>query len=623
MADNSYNGNVFKSSVISISSKLYYLIAVERIDSNPSKYKDPFLKKISFFLELIPDALAILKNNEVIFRNDKLLKLFDLPREMKNDVHFSEYIKGENLKKLQEMIRKNDDGNIILELLSKSGEKKWIAANINLIELNNNKYHIATIKNITKQQLLLHKSSSDKEYLRHTIESINEGIIICDKDNEITFFNGRASEISGILVKDAVGKNVIDVIKIINSEDRIVNYITESDYKNEDVLIYSEDGLFRHVSISVSNIIDKDKVSEGKVMVVVDISEAKKREKEILYLSYHDILTGIYNRTYLDFELKRLDTKRQLPFAIIMGDVNGLKITNDVFGHEAGDLLLKKVAEVLKQSCRQEDIIGRWGGDEFIVLLPNTSDEEAHALLRRIVRDFENLNQNETINGLLPNMSLGYGVKVSEDEDIYDTLKIAESNMYKRKMLSNESMHSSIIASMKVTLYEKSNETEEHTNRLYKNCFKIAKKYNLSEDEFNDLELVCLLHDIGKIGISDSILKKPGKLNDNEWIEMKKHPEIGFRIAQATPELKKVAKYILYHHERFDGTGYPKGLKSFKIPLIDRILSVVDAYDAMVNDRTYRKALSKEEAKQELINNSGTQIDPEIVKLFLKEIKEK
>ncbi len=174
---------------------------------------------------------------------------------------------------------------------------------------------------------------------------------------------------------------------------------------------------------------------------------------------------------------------------------------------------------------------------------------------------------------------------------------------------------------MKVSLFEKSNETEAHTNRLYKNCYKIGKKYNLSDDEFNDLELVCLLHDIGKIGITDLILKKPGILNDEEWIEMKKHPEIGFRIAQATPELKKVAKYILHHHEIFDGTGYPKWLKKFQIPLIDRILSVVDSYDAMTNDRTYRKALTKDEAIQELIDNSGTQFDPEIVKIFIEEIK--
>jgi HD-GYP domain-containing protein (c-di-GMP phosphodiesterase class II) len=184
-------------------------------------------------------------------------------------------------------------------------------------------------------------------------------------------------------------------------------------------------------------------------------------------------------------------------------------------------------------------------------------------------------------------------------------------------------MHSSIIASMKVTLYEKSNETEAHTNRLYESCFKLGMKYNLSEDEFNDLELFCILHDIGKIGIPDSILKKPGILNKEEWVIMKTHPDIGFRIAQATPELKKVAKYILYHHERFDGKGYPKGLKEFEIPLIDRILSVVDSYDAMINDRTYRKALTKEAAIQELIDNSGTQFDPEVVKLFLEELKEK
>jgi diguanylate cyclase (GGDEF)-like protein/PAS domain S-box-containing protein len=617
------NGNIFSSSLVTIVSEMYYLVSIERIDSNPHNFEDPILKKISFFLDNVPDGVAILKNDEVIFRNDVLLDLIGMPKEMKDSVHYSKYIRDESLNKLRNIIKKDKDGDLILELNPESGGKLWIAANFRLVKMDNNRYHVVSIKDITSQQLLSNKHFSDKEHLSLTIESIKEGVIIFSEKNIITLFNSRASSISGINVENALNKNVDEIIRIIDNEDRLVDYLSKNDYKNEDVLILSEDGLFRHVSISVSNILNKDGESQGKVMVIVDISEAKKREKEILYLSYHDILTGIYNRTYLDFELKRLDTKRQLPFAIIMGDVNGLKITNDVFGHEAGDQLLKKVAEVLKHSCRQEDIIGRWGGDEFIVLLPNTTDEEAHILLRRIMREFEQLDQKDSINGLLPNMSLGYGVKLSEDEDIYETLKIAESNMYKRKMLSNESMHSSIIASMKVTLFEKSNETEEHTNRLYKNCYKIGRKFNLSDDEFNDLELVCLLHDIGKIGISDSILNKPEALNDEEWIEMKKHPEIGFRIAQATPELKKVAKYILYHHERFDGNGYPKGLKDFQIPLIDRILSVADAYDAMVNDRTYRKALSVEEAIQELISNSGTQFDPEIVKLFLEEIKEK
>ena len=174
---------------------------------------------------------------------------------------------------------------------------------------------------------------------------------------------------------------------------------------------------------------------------------------------------------------------------------------------------------------------------------------------------------------------------------------------------------------MKTTLNEKSNETEEHTNRLFDLCNKVGKRYNISSEDTSDLELLCMLHDIGKIGISDTIISKPGKLNEEEWVIMKTHPEIGFRIAKATPELKKVSDYILYHHEKFDGTGYPKGLKKYKIPLLDRILSVVDAYDAMTNDRVYRKAMSKEEALKEIISNSGTQFDSDVVKIFLEELK--
>ena len=152
---------------------------------------------------------------------------------------------------------------------------------------------------------------------------------------------------------------------------------------------------------------------------------------------------------------------------------------------------------------------------------------------------------------------------------------------------------------------------------------KIAKHMNLSEDEQNKLELLATLHDIGKISIERSILQKPDKLTQSEWEEMRKHPESGYRIAMATPELKPIADYILTHHERWDGKGYPNGLSGNKIPLLSRIISIVDAYDAMTEDRVYRKALSKEEAVQEIIENAGTQFDPKIAKLFVRLITNK
>ncbi len=171
---------------------------------------------------------------------------------------------------------------------------------------------------------------------------------------------------------------------------------------------------------------------------------------------------------------------------------------------------------------------------------------------------------------------------------------------------------------MLATLYEKSMETEEHAQRLIKYCQDIGKELKFSDKTMNELSLLAVLHDIGKVGILQSVLQKPGVLTPQEWKEMKRHPEIGYRIAQNTPELLTVSEYILSHHERWDGTGYPSGLKGEEIPLNCRILAVVDAFDAMTNDRVYRKALSRNKAIEELVSNSGTQFDPSIVDIFVR-----
>ncbi len=145
----------------------------------------------------------------------------------------------------------------------------------------------------------------------------------------------------------------------------------------------------------------------------------------------------------------------------------------------------------------------------------------------------------------------------------------------------------------------------------------LGKAMGLQEHQLNELQLLSTMHDIGKISIDNYILTKPGKLNEEEWLEMKKHPGIGYRIAMTSTNLKSIAEYILCHHERWDGKGYPQGLLEESTPLLSRILAVADAYDAMTSDRSYRKALAKEVAITEITKNAGTQFDPEIVKLFL------
>lgn len=213
-------------------------------------------------------------------------------------------------------------------------------------------------------------------------------------------------------------------------------------------------------------------------------------------------------------------------------------------------------------------------------------------------------------------MSVGYATKNSPDENVYETVKAADDYLRKRKLLNSKSYHNALITSMLTTVYEKSEETEEHSKRIAELCIRIGEKLNLSQKSLVELELFAMLHDIGKVVIDDRILKKPEKLTDQEWVIMKTHCEVGFRITKASSELENISNYILAHHERWDGKGYPNGLSGEEIPLPSRILAVSDSYDAMTEDRVYRKKMSDEEAIKEIRVNSGTQFDPEVVKAF-------
>ena len=195
--------------------------------------------------------------------------------------------------------------------------------------------------------------------------------------------------------------------------------------------------------------------------------------------------------------------------------------------------------------------------------------------------------------------------------------------MYRRKLLEQKSPHNDYLTYIKTTMLEKSNETEEHEERLVKLSKKLGEKMGLSEDEQDELELVAMLHDIGKISVDKKILTKTEKLTEEEWGEIKKHPEVGYRIANATSGLSHIAEYILCHHEHWDGTGYPLGLSGTDIPLLSRIITIVDSYDAMTQDRAYRKALSREVAIKEILDHKGTQFDPVIADLFVDQVLQK
>ncbi|HHY71439.1 MAG TPA: diguanylate cyclase [Thermoanaerobacterales bacterium] len=348
------------------------------------------------------------------------------------------------------------------------------------------------------------------------------------------------------------------------------------------------------------------------------------KEKELLkatlnsveYLSYHDQLTGLYNRRFFEEELKRLDTKRNLPISVIMVDLNGLKLANDAFGHDLGDKLLRKTAEILKSSCREDDIIARLGGDEFVVLLPNTSEEQVEQIVNRIVGACSNVK----VGSITLSLSYGWEVKKSKDDDINEILKKAENRMYRRKLFESPSMRSITIQTIIQTLYETHKLEEKHSRRVSDLCVAIGKELSFNVRELAELKNIGLLHDIGKIAIDKAILSKTTPLTDVEWTEIKRHPEIGYRILSSANDLSEIAQYVLAHHEHWDGSGYPKGLKRNEIPFKARIILLTDAYDSMTSFRPYCTILPREEAIKQIRDGAGKQFDPKLAKVFVERV---
>jgi diguanylate cyclase (GGDEF)-like protein/PAS domain S-box-containing protein/putative nucleotidyltransferase with HDIG domain len=356
---------------------------------------------------------------------------------------------------------------------------------------------------------------------------------------------------------------------------------------------------------------------KGKPLKVIgtiqDITEAKLRQEELIYMGYHDQLTGLYNRRFFNEELARLDTGRNLPLTIVQCDVNGLKLVNDSFGHDLGDELLKRVAKNIRAGCRADDIIARYGGDEFALILPKTDITKAEKVLKRI----KGLISGARVGAFEVSVSFGFETKNHEDEDINVISKNAEDHMYRHKLYESKSARSKTIDLIINTLYEKNNREMLHSKRVSVLCESLANRLNIGKDEANQIKIAGLMHDIGKIGIDEKILNKPEKLTESEWLEIKKHSEIGYRILSAVGEFSEIAEFVLQHQERWDGSGYPKGLSGEEIALEARIISISDAYDAMTRERAYGKALSKGEALEEIRRCAGTQFDPRLAKLFI------
>ena len=533
--------------------------------------------------------------NSIFSLEEPSVFIENLDKSLAGDINFFEF-------QVLNKEGKNRNLRISSRLLFKEGQCKAL---------------IGTLRDVSEQKIVEKLFTQAENQYQSIFENAVEGIFQCTSNDKFIVANPSCARILGYASPAELitnGRNDLFFANAGRREEfhlRLKNQGVVRDFEYES---FSKEGTKIFVSVNARLLNKTNGNSFFYEGTIQDITHKKRAEARIKYLSFRDKLTGLYNRAYFEGELRRWNTNRQFPITLIIGDVNGLKLTNDAFGHKEGDRLLKKIAAILRESCRKEDLVARLGGDEFGIFLPKTNDRVAVEITDRIKLSCTNASQGP----IGVSIALGAVTKMDFSEDFQNIMKETEDRIYRNKLLESKSVRSSIISSLRHTLFAKSYETETHTQRLKQLAIQIGRSFGLTDSLLDELSLLATLHDIGKVAIPEETLIKPGKLTQKEWEMIWKHSEIGYRIAGQLPELAPIAEAILAHHEWWDGAGYPRGLKAEDIPLISRILSVVDAYDAMTNGRSYKKAVGHQEAIEELKRGAGSQFDPEIVEMFLK-----
>lgn len=593
-----------------------YMLSNISIERNISLVIEGFFNQIEDFIFIGTE------DGKVIFVNNEVKKRLGYSEEEIRQMHFLDF-RPKELREQAEIIfsklLKREEKYCNLPLQIKSGVNIPVETRIWLGDWGGKRVIYAMAKDITIRELAYEKIKISEEQFRLLVMQMQQGLavheIICDDeglpiDYRFISVNRSYERITGLLGKDIIGKTVLEVLP--NTEKYwIERYgkvaLTGQPYQFDD---FSAE-LDKYFSVSAYS--PKENLF---AVIVTDVTEKKKREAEVEFLSYHDQLTGIYNRRYFEYAMQKLDKQEYFPLTLVMADVNGLKLTNDAFGHQKGDVLLQRIANVLRSECRVDDVVARIGGDEFIILLPQTNDEDAKIIINRI----NTAISEQKFKNLVLSISIGYAVKNDCSEDINEIFKQAEDDMYRHKLSESSSMRSKTIDLIMNTLYEKNNREMLHSKRVSEVCEAIANKMDFAKDDVNQIRIAGLMHDIGKIGINEKILDKPHKLNNDEWDEIRRHSEIGYRILSSVNEFSEIADYVLEHHEKWDGSGYPKGLKGEEISLQSRIITIADAYDAMIAGRPYRSGLKDEEVIKEIKRCAGSQFDPFISRIFVEKV---
>lgn len=455
-------------------------------------------------------------------------------------------------------------------------------------------------------EILNHKHAILNALPDEVIIVTNQGKIIEVQGKQASKFNDNSqsvgNHISVILKSDELVAQVMDKITKVSTLN--CTEVME--------LILETGGLFEeHFELRFA------KCGEDQVVVLSrELSEFHEQRNKINYLSNYDQLTGLLNRANLRRIANETLKAGVFPFTFMVAEINGLKLMNSSFGFLAGDTYIKELADVFLQSDLTNKVLGYFGSGEFVVLIKNAEEEIVESYITEIKEECK----KHYVKGINVTVSFGYFCINNSHITIDYAVNKAEKNLIIDKRKEYGSTNTNTIEIINRTLQAKSPREQFHSDRVASLCRKFAMVYGFSKEEQNEMHTAGLLHDIGKIGIPENILDKPGKLTEEEFSEMRRHPEIGHKILEASGNMREIANVIVSHHERWDGKGYPSNLKGEEIPLRARMIAIIDTFDAMVSDRSYRKGLPVEVAVEELLRCKGTQFDPELVDIFIHQV---
>lgn len=602
-----------------------YIASIREV-TEQKRLEDSLLIKteeLEKFFDLNPDILCIADfNGNIIKINNAWERILGYPVNELLKKNLLDLVLPEDLEAAKEVLNKLCRGEKVLNYVNRCKCLDGSSRYIEWCSQPHNGIIYATGRDITERRQTEEALRLSEERLNIAMKATRAGLWDWDIKNDIMYYSPMWRAILGY-EQDEIEDTYEAWSKLWHPED--VGMIREAvkDYfkgktSNFEVThrVKDKSGNWRWTLARGELVRNGNGEPSRWIGTNIDITGLKEAEKEIRYLSFHDQLTGLYNRRFYEEELKRLDTIRNLPISLIMVDINGLKLANDAFGHTLGDRLLKKAAETIKTECRSDEIVSRIGGDEFVVILPGTDSFGAEMLAKRIKRTVS----AEKVDLLDLSVSLGWATKTYPGEAMEDIFNKAEDNMYRRKLVESPEIKERAVQTILNGLWKRFPEERAHSKRVSRLSEEIAEELGFSREEIATVKEAAMLHDIGYITLSEAILQKPGKLDDHEWIEIKRHSEKGYLILSSVNRMAQQAKFVLHHHEHWDGSGYPNGLKGGSIPLGSRIIGIAGSYDAMLCDRAYRKALSKEEAISEIAKNAGKLFDPELARLFVEGI---